>query len=97
MVGKTMKFNIKRVFLLLLFGIVSMNTAAAVSEIKLSDFTNGSNPTDGLGDAKPPMIEVVAIVIGLFLATCIIAAFASGSNANIGNMLHNASLQSRGL
>ena len=65
------------VLLLLLFSIALMNTASAAnsSEMKLSDFTSGSNPIDGIGDAKPLMLEVVAIVVGFFLLTCIIAAF----------------------
>jgi hypothetical protein len=94
-----MKSNTKRVFLLLLFGIVLMHTAAAgnSSEMKLSDFTSGSNPIDGVGDAKPLMLEVVAIVVGFFLLTCIIAAFLSGSTANVGSIMHNASLRSRGI
>ena len=85
--------------LLLLFGIALMNTAAAAnsSEMKLSDFTSGSNPIDGVGDAKPLMLEVVAIVIGFFLLTCIIAAFLSGSTANVGSIMHNASVRSRGI
>jgi len=61
-----MKFNIKRTFLLLLLSVVLMNTAVAASnssEMKLSDFTTGSNPIDGIGDAKPLMLEVVAIVV----------------------------------
>jgi len=54
--------------LLLLFSIALMNTASAAnsSEMKLSDFTFGSNPIDGIGDAKPLMLEVVAIVVGFF-------------------------------
>jgi len=86
--------------LLLLFSIVLMNTAAAASssaEMKLSDFTSGSNPIDGIGDAKPLMLEVVAIVVGFFLLTCIIAAFLSGSTANVGSIMHNASIRSRGI
>jgi len=61
-----MKLNIKRTFLLLLLSVVLMNTAVAASnssEMKLSDFTTGSNPIDGIGDAKPLMLEVVAIVV----------------------------------
>jgi hypothetical protein len=87
-----MKMNTKTAFLLLLFSIVLMHTAAAAnsSEMKLSDFTSGSNPIDGVGDAKPLMLEVVAIVIGFFLLTCIIAAFLSGSTANVGSIMHNA-------
>ena len=94
-----MKHNTKTAFLLLLFGIVLMHTAAAAnsSEMKLSDFTSGSNPIDGVGDAKPLMLEVVAIVVGFFLLTCIIAAFLSGSTANVGSIMHNASLRSRGI
>jgi hypothetical protein len=95
--GMKMKSIIKRAFMLLVFGIVLMNTAAATSTIKLSDFTSGASPTDGLGDAKPLMLEVVAIVIGLFLATYVIAVFTSGSTANIGSIVHNVSLRSRGL
>jgi hypothetical protein len=100
MVGKNMKHNTKRTFLLLLLSVVLMHTAAAASnstEMKLSDFTSGSNPIDGVGDAKPLMLEVVAIVVGFFLLTCIIAAFLSGSTANVGSIMHNASLRSRGI
>jgi hypothetical protein len=94
-----MKPNTKRVFLLLLFGIALMNTASAAnsSEMKLTDFTSGSKPIDGIGDAKPLMLEVVAIVVGFFLLTCIIAAFLSGSTANVGSIMHNASIRSRGI
>lgn len=99
-----MEFKMKKftytALLLLLFNIVLMNTAAAAtitSEMKLSDFTSGSNPIDGIGDAKPPMLEVVAIVVGFFLLTCIIAAFLSGSTANVGSIMHNASIRSRGI
>jgi|SRR5665811_170798 hypothetical protein len=97
--GETMKLNTKRVLLLLLFGIALMNTASAAnsSEMKLTDFTSGSNPIDGIGDAKPLMLEVVAIVVGFFLLTCIIAAFLSGSTANVGSIMHNASIRSRGI
>jgi len=89
--------NTKRVFLLLLFSMVLINTASA-AELKLTDFTNnGSNPIDGVGDVKPLMIEVVAIVVGFFLLTCVVAVFASGSTANVGNILHNVSIRSRGI
>ena len=92
-----MKLNTKRVFLLLLFSMVLINTASA-AELKLTDFTNnGSNPIDGVGDVKPLMIEVVAIVVGFFLLTCVVAVFASGSTANVGNILHNVSIRSRGI
>src|SRR5664280_2269894 len=91
-----MKLNTKRVFLLLLFSIVLINTASA-AEIKLSDFTAGSNSLDGIGDAKPLMLEIVAIVVGFFLLTCVIAAFLSGSTANVGSIMHNASVRSRGI
>jgi len=91
------KLNTKRVFLLLLFSMVLINTASA-AELKLTDFTNnGSNPIDGVGDVKPLMIEVVAIVVGFFLLTCVVAVFASGSTANVGNILHNVSIRSRGI
>jgi len=91
------KLNTKRVFLLLLFSMVLINTASA-AELKLTDFTNnGSNPIDGVGDVKPLMIEVVAIVVGFFVLTCVVAVFASGSTANVGNILHNVSIRSRGI
>jgi hypothetical protein len=93
------KMNLFRsaAFLLLLF-VSFTNTAFAASEIHMNDFTSSSsNPVDGLGEAKPLMIEVVAIVIGIFLVTCIIAIFASGSTANVGNILHNVSIRSRGI
>lgn len=87
-----------RVVWLLLLGMVLINTASA-AELKLTDFTasNGSSPLDGVGDAKPLMIEVVAIVVGFFLLTCIIAAFASGTTANVGSIMHNASIRSKGI
>jgi len=89
--------DIGKIFILLLFSMVLMNTAAA-AELKLTDFTSSdSNPVDGVGDAKPLMIEVVAIVVGFFLLTCIIAVFASGSTANVGNILHNVTIRSRGI
>jgi hypothetical protein len=99
MKSKVKKFT-STAFLLLLFVIAFVNTAAAAtttSEMKLSDFTSGSNPIDGIGDAKPLMLEVVAIVVGFFLLTCIIAAFLSGSTANVGSIMHNASIRSRGI
>jgi len=58
--------------LLLLFSIAFVNTAPAVSEIHIKDMTGGStNPADGIGPAKPLMIEVVLIVIGFFAFTCL--------------------------
>jgi len=95
------KHNTKRAILsaagLLLFSMVLISTASA-AELKLTDFTgNGSNPIDGTGDAKPLMIEVVSIVAGFFLLTCVIAVFASGSTANVGNILHNVTIRSRGI
>jgi len=53
-------------FLLILLSIALVNNAAATSEMKLSDFTSGSNLIDGIGDAKSLMLEVVAIVVGFF-------------------------------
>ena len=86
-----------RVFWLLLFSMVLINTASA-ADLKLTDFVgNGSSPIDGVGDVKPLMIEVVAIVVGFFVLTCIVAVFASGSTANVGNILHNVSIRSRGI
>jgi p-aminobenzoyl-glutamate transporter AbgT len=71
---------------------------ASAKEIGLDDFTgNNSNPVDGLGDAKGPMSEVVIFVIALFLFTCIIAIFGSGSLGNLGSVLHNVSLRSKGI
>jgi hypothetical protein len=92
-----MKSIIKSTCILLLFGIVLVINAAAAPTIGLSDFTSGTGAVDRLGEAKPLMVEVVTIVIGFFLVTCILGAFASGSTANIGNMLHNASIRSRGI
>lgn len=94
---KTKPFG-SRVVWLLLLGMVLINTAAA-AELKMTDFTgnNGSSPLDGVGDAKPLMIEVVAIVIGFFLLTCIISAFVSGTTANMGNILHDVTIRSRGI
>jgi len=92
-----MKHNTKRVFWLLLFSMVLINTASA-APIKLTDFTgNDSSPVDGVGDAKPLMVEVVAILVGFFVLTCIIAVFASGSTANVGNILHDVTIRSRGI
>lgn len=89
--------KMSRVFWLLLFSMVLINTASA-APIKLTDFTgNGSSPVDGVGDAKPLMIEVVAILVGFFVLTCIIAVFASGSTANVGNILHDVTIRSRGI
>lgn len=78
--------------------MVLINTASA-APIKLTDFTgnNGSSPIDGVGDAKPLMVEVVAIIIGFFVLTCIIAVFAGGSTANVGNILHDVTIRSRGI
>lgn len=77
--------------------MVLINTASA-ADLKLTDFVgNGSSPIDGVGDVKPLMIEVVAIVVGFFVLTCIVAVFASGSTANVGNILHNVSIRSRGI
>ena len=42
------------------------------------------------------MIEVVAITVGFFVITAVIAIFASASTVNVGNILHNVSLRSRG-
>ena len=81
-------------WLLLIFGLFAGNATA----IGLSDFTsNMSNPGDGLGDAKPIMMEVIAIVIGLFLVTCALAVFIGGTTANIGGIVHNVSIRSRGI
>jgi hypothetical protein len=91
-----MKLSICKTFLLLLFSMALINTAYA-AELKLTDFSNGSNPIDGVGDAKPLMIEVVEIVIGFFILSCVVAVFASGSTANVGNILHNVSIRSRGI
>ena len=89
--------DIGKIFILLLFSMVLMNTAAA-AELKLTNFTSsGSNPVDGVRDVKPLMIEVVAIVVGFFLLTCIIAAFLSGSTANVDSIMHNVSIRSKGI
>ena len=93
-----MKFNTQKLLMNLLiasslFFLMGGNALAAIG---LSDFTT-SGGTDGLGDAKPLMMEVVSIVVGLFLVTCVISVFASGSTANVGNMLHNASVRSKGI
>lgn len=80
----------------LLFFIGS--NALAASEIHMTDFTSGnSNAVDGVGPAKPLMTEVLLIVIGFFLFTCVVGIFASGSTANIGNVFHNVSIRSRGI
>lgn len=97
--GVRMKLNTKRV-LGSLAGIMltAQNTLAAANSTGLSSFTGGmSNPLDGLGDAKPIMIEVILFVIGIFGASCIIGVFGSGSLANVGNFVHNASLRSKGI
>jgi hypothetical protein len=95
--GKNTKLGSTALLLLLFSTVLVSNAAANSAEMKLSDFTSGSNPIDGVGDAKPLMLEVVAIVVGFFLLTCIIAAFLSGSTANLGSIMHNASLRSRGI
>ena len=77
--------------------MVLINTASA-APIKRTDFTgNDSSPVDGVWDAKPLMVEVVAILVGFFVLTCIIAVFASGSTANVGNILHDVTIRSRGI
>lgn len=94
-----MKVNTKKLLMNVLIAstlLVLMGGNALAQEIGLDDF-RGSGGTNGLGEAKPLMLEVVGFVVGLFLVTCIIAIFASGSTANIGNMLHNASIRSRGI
>lgn len=95
-----MKLNTKRV-LASLAGILltaQNSLAAANGSLGLSSITGGtSNPLDGLGDAKPIMIEVILFVIGVFGASCIIGVFGSGSLANVGNFVHNASLRSKGV
>ena len=88
---------VKNSILLLLLCVFFVQSAAASSEIKLSDFTNNSNPVDGVGDAKPLMIEVIMFVVGIFLVSCIIGVFASGSTANLGNVIHNVTIRSRGI
>jgi amino acid transporter len=78
--------------------LVGNALAAANGSVGLSSFTNGmSNPLDGLGDAKPIMVEVLLLVIGVFVVSCLLGVFGSGSVANAGNFLHNASLRSRGI
>lgn len=80
--------------LLLAVGLFAGNATA----IGLSDFTsNMSNPGDGLGDAKPIMMEVIAIAIGLFLVTCALAVFIGGTTANVGSIMHNVSIRGRGI
>lgn len=95
-----MKLNTKRA-LTSLAGILltaQSTLAAANGSTGLSSFTGGmSNPLDGLGDAKPIMVEVILFVIGVFGVSCIIGVFGSGSLANIGNVVHNASLRSKGI
>lgn len=93
-----MKINTKKALMNLLIAssLLILMGGNALAAIGMNDFT-GSGGTDGLGDAKPLMAEVVGIVIGLFLFTCVIGIFASGSTANVGNMLHNASVRSKGI
>jgi hypothetical protein len=94
---KTQLFN-SAVLTLLVFGIALTNIAAASGELGLSDFTSKtSNPVDGVGDAKPLFLEVIAIVIGIFVISSILAIFASGSTANVGSILHNITLRSKGI
>ena len=94
-----MKLNTKRALLSLAgLALSAQNALAASGSLGLSSFTNGmSNPLDGLGDAKPIMVEVLLLVIGVFVVSCLLGVFGSGSVANAGNFLHNASLRSRGI
>jgi amino acid transporter len=81
---------------LIVLGMIVSNASA---DIGLSDFTGGnlSNPINGLGDAKGPMTEIVLFVIGLFLVSCVVGIFLSGSTGNAGAFLHNVSLRSMGI
>jgi len=95
-----MKFNTKKLLMNFLIASCLLFSMAgnALADVGLSDFTSsGENPVDGLGESKPMMLEVVGFVIGLFLVTCIIGVFASGGTANIGNIIHNVSVRSKGI
>lgn len=94
-----MKFNTKKLILNILIASCLLFSLAgnAAADIGLNDFSNGDNPVDGLGEAKPMMLEVVGFVIALFLVTCVIGVFASGGTANIGNIIHNVSVRSKGI
>jgi len=95
-----MKFNTRKLILNFLIASCLLFSMAgnALADVGLNDFTNDNvNPVDGLGEAKPMMLEVVGFVIGLFLVTCVIGVFMSGGTANIGNMIHNVSVRSKGI
>ena len=94
-----MKLPTKRV-LTSLGGIIltASNALAASGTLGLSSITGGSSdPLGGLGDAKPIMSEACLIVIGVFVISCIIGVFGSGSVANVGNFVHDATLRSKGV
>jgi amino acid transporter len=92
---KTKMFNCIALSLI----VLSLLVSNASADIGLSDFTGGniSNPLNGLGDAKDPMIEVVLFSIALFLVTCVLGVFFSGSVGNVGAFIHNVSLRSKGI
>lgn len=73
---------------------------ATASELSMSSFNtnkSSSNPLDGLGDGKPMMLEAIVTVVAFFVASCFLGIFGSGTTANIGNLIHSASLRKGGL
>jgi hypothetical protein len=95
---KSIKINTKKLLMNLLIAssLLFLMGGNALADVGMKDFSS-SGGTDGLGDAKPLMMEVVGIVVSLFLVTCVISVFGSGSTANVGNLLHNASMRSKGI
>jgi hypothetical protein len=87
--------NTKKSILTLGGAILTIKNASA-SSLGLSDFVSG-NALAGLGDAKPIMTEVMVIVVGLFVASCFVGIFASGTTSNTGLILHNAAIRSKGI
>ena len=52
-----------------------MGSNALAAEIGLNDFVkSGDSAVNGVGEAKPLMLEVVSIVVGIFLFTCVIGS-----------------------
>lgn len=91
-----MKLTTKKTLLTLGGAILTVKNAAASSALGLTDFVSG-NALSGLGDAKPIMMEVMIIVVGLFVASCFVGIFASGTTSNVGLVMHNAAIRSKGI
>ena len=91
-----MKLNTKKALLTLGTALLTVKNAAAANTLGFGDFVNG-NALSGLGDAKPIMMEVMLIVVGVFAVSCFVGIFASGTASNTGLILHNAMLRSKGI